>query len=312
MDTNLEEQIKLLREQTEKNKNSIIAQEHRIISVWRNLFKFIRRGNKEERSAAIEAFLSMLIPGKITIVVTAGALIGILTILLMYKNNELVAEQNFYLQEQIYKQAVSDRAVQLAQIKEYLYKSIPESEKELRAWRASENKNEDEPSLKPFYNEHIRSEALAQYINIIVDPLKKPEKVQQESLWQLGQRLSCKHFSFYCAEKGSKVDNKQEHDRQELHLTGAHLNYTYLNDDSKSKLEKVRLWASGSNFNNANLSLAHLRGADLRGDNLIFANLFGAARLPACVAQPTHGAGNVSRDPPIAACAAASRYQPSA
>ena len=171
LDREILSRIEKIEDDISSCKVEMIEQEHRLLSVLSNLYHTYSSGDRTEKVASIKALIYYLLPGgRTVIIVSGGVLIGLLTLILMQKNNELVAASNYHLQEQIYVQSNSDRLSKVAKITEYLYEkkrgisqdSIDSIRGVGEIWQIGQGWH----SPEPLYNEFTRSVAFDQLVKI--------------------------------------------------------------------------------------------------------------------------------------------------
>ncbi len=231
------------------NMERLVEQEHRLFPVILNVYKSFLSSDSAGKAAALKALIYYLIPGgRAVIIVSGGLIIGFLTLVLMQKNNELVAASNFHLQEQIFIQANSDRLSKLAKITEYLYER---------------DNSQEEQSNKPvpLYNRFTRTDAFNQLVKITVSPLTPPSIAPQEKLIDILLRVLCENTQYLCStgrlENGS---NKNEDNRRyDLDVKSALLIGLNWPDTTK-----VRLVADNANFSDANMREAFVTNASFK------------------------------------------------
>jgi uncharacterized protein YjbI with pentapeptide repeats len=275
--------------QARENHLELIRQEHRLFKVWRNFFHYRNERDAEEREASREALLYWFWPsGRTALVLFTISVGGIATVLLMHKQNELMAMQNYELRRQIYEQAQTDRARQFTDIKDKLYREsdysitrrreLPEGITEFFRFL---------PTEEPYFNAKTREEALSQYLILSISPLKKPPKPEPQQLREiLFGDWPCRQFDWWCDDlvEDSQAGAEEEDDIQR---TAVFLGSAFLSgidiSQYRGQFERIRLNADGgdlhdailggaylvdANLTNGNLHLTHLRGANLTGANL--------------------------------------------
>ena len=263
--------INELKQLVEENRLTLIEQEHRFISAWVNFFKS-RKGPPKEKTAALHAVIVRFLPGRFLLLATGGAFIGLLTIALMERNNQIMVQQNYEIRRQIYIQQKTDRAEQLTKIKDYLYKSK-------EGPYPSINKSKLRFTLKeesPFYNRNIRQEAFNQYKSITETPLTEPVNSSQQSI--INSILSSATSPLPSAVEGNDT---QPLSRVKVDLPGAHLRGLdmYSLDLQNANLQEANLYKAlliRTNLRGADLQEADLQGANLSGANFQGADLSGA------------------------------------
>ncbi|MBA55187.1 MAG: hypothetical protein CMK89_12100 [Pseudomonadales bacterium] len=293
----------------------LLEQEHRFISVWLNLFQSFRKGREADRVPALKAVLYSLIPGRVLMLITGGTLIGLVTLLLMYQANLLLAKQNQYFQQQIYVQSNTERRRMLVDIKEKLYDPDPFSKQAAnehqQCVRKSKNFGSCGPSveLRPKFNAQIRTESMLAYLDIQRTPLKQPEPASLPTLEFVAQTILGALFEPETSDQQA-AHNPQQQDEckrvknadlrgaflQEVYLvgeclegvnfTGANLSHADLSfvqlersDINKTNLRGIDMVGSrlsGSNFFDADLSEADMTRSELKKANLAGADLSGA------------------------------------
>lgn len=166
----LEERFGEIEARQKELEGQLLEQEHRFFSVWYNFFKSFFGKDKKNRGHTLKAVIYSLAPGRVFVFVAGGAFVGFVTIVLMHKNNNLLASQNYYLKEQIYVQAYSDRKSLIADIKKTLYEGDVTSEEYV-----------------PQFSRDTRQEALVSYLDISRTPLVKPKIDGQEAFYLVFQ-----------------------------------------------------------------------------------------------------------------------------
>lgn len=264
-----------LESSVKETRESIIEQEHRIIKTIINMVKAIKSGDHAERLAAAKAILYLFFPGRVAVIITGGTIIGLLTIILMQKNNELVASQNYYLQSQIYFQTINENRQMRESITKALYAKSPESIAANKAWRGkfttiklmngikfSSTKapapGDVGPQILPLHDEYVRTVALKGLVEITRDAPTEPTPLSMEPLRQLIPRWMCENLFLFC----NKSITYTYDIPREISYPKLNLEYAFLNDVKWPNTKGIIVNAKG-----ANLRGADLRGADLRGTN---------------------------------------------
>lgn len=261
----------------------LIEQEHRF---WHSLYTVIKSlcsKDKSHLSVAVKALTQNLIPSVRTItLISGGTIIGILTLYLMFLNNQLVSEQNYHLRQQNYLNTKSNIEQQLISLKRQLYE-----EKETQT---SINKNKLTISA---HSPESRSDSFSFYLRAreAQDKLKEPElPKRQDFITVLLELLPNPKYNvkdFLHLEKRqieinlpnsylngiSLYDSGLDLSDYDLNLAGATL---YEANFRQANLINVNLW--DTDFQKADLTNAILEGiiidnANLRGSNLKDTNL---------------------------------------
>lgn len=271
-DNHLDSRIQRLESQANNAHLKLIEQEHRFISIFVNLIKSYQNGNRLEKVAAWKAFFYLFVPGRTAIIISGGTVIGILTVILMQKNNELVASQNYYLQTQIYYQTKNENRGHKESITRILYDPSPESEEAVK--QAYNNGDKIIPLLEAEHHPFTRRNAFAQLISITEDEPVQPEPVYVTSLSQQISTWTCNNFSLFCQYVEVTDSAKSTVLTKEKPILN--LDYAFLDFIVWPDVSKVTIKAPFARITNSNLRKAKLQGADLIGANFFKSNLEGA------------------------------------
>lgn len=322
------DQLTQLESRFQELEHKLLEQEHRTLAVWFNFFQSFRGGHEGKRWPSTKALIQSLLPGRTMVLVTGGTLIGLMTVLLMYQNNLLLARQNQYFQQQIYSQGNTERRRTLVDIKEKLYAGTDESQRLVRERNAcvrNATTGCGEPVfLEAKYNYQIRRESVLSYLDIQRNPLEKPK---EESLPTLSSSTWTLWLSFLNSEDGNEEDlikrdkavgacaRPDTNLSAPIDLSGAllqgvdlsHLCFQFVSfvgaDFRRAKLRKANMMRAdiglanlrGANLEFANLDSATLAEADLREASLDGAELKNAVMLMANLKDASLRDANLKR-----------------
>ena len=277
----LAERVQELEKQAQKNNIKFLEQEHRVFSVFSNLVSTFKKGCNIEKSAALKALFYLLLPGRVTAIIAGGAFIGLVTVILMQKNNELITSQNFYFQEQNFTQYSNNRSIQISKITEYLYSATEKSKTLLENWELEPKRKGAMPELMPLYDKKMRQVALREFIEMSKIKINPPQKEPKESFIKLAKRVICENLVDLCQ---NIPDSDKNVSPQLMHRLK--IEDTLLQNVKWPDTESIRGFARGSNmrsaeFINANLENAILVETTLLRANLDRANLKGAFLMDA-------------------------------
>lgn len=271
-------------------KGDLYSQEHRFINSWLNLLSHFKNKDKEHFKEKLSAVIQGFLPGAKSTIVIGGSIIGLLTVVLMYQNNQLMLLQNQYLQKQIYIQADSDRRDQLVNIMEKLY----ELSDDYIALTKTDIDISLLPRIKPKYTAQVRNESLITYINIKHNPLEQVGSQKLNSIQKVA--FSLWGSIWESGEENVLVNEDSCENTNETALRSVVLERALLHKVSLDRgclkrafLKSAYLYEASlieTNLNGANLIRAKLEEADMTkakmiGTELVYAKLKDAVLIGA-------------------------------
>ncbi len=258
-------------------KGDLYSQEHRFIPAWLNVIFHYKNKETEHSKEKWSAVLQGFLPGTKSTIVLGGSIVGILTIVLMYQSNQLMALQNQYLQKQIYIQADSDRRNQLVNITEKLYEP---SDAYLEQASSLQIHSKNIP-IEPKYNSNTRTESLITYLLIKHNPL---EQVNEQTLESIPD-ASISFWNSIWALKRNEVTKPAKMTLDCDAIDGRILNKVFLNRALLSDITLRDVCLKYASLVEAELSRSVLDGANLQGAALMRSRMIQAGLLYANMKQ---------------------------
>ncbi|MCP4261221.1 MAG: pentapeptide repeat-containing protein [Ketobacter sp.] len=271
-----QQRIQLLETEVAQLRRELLEQEHRpALAAWKWLRAKSSHAHAHEGApsgralfwSVLNFFLSFRV-----VVIGGGVFIGYVTLLLMYQSNLISAKQNYYMQQQIYIQAQSERRRLLAEIKEKLYEPSAASAASVaeygRCMKSKKASSCAAAELEPAFNHQTRSEFLKTYVDLQRTPLKQPVFPKIPTLLELLGELWDSLTGLAQAAEGLEPSE----------LTPACSAGSQL-DLSNAFLQEVKLVGGclrNVNFAGANLTRANFVGSDLRDSDFTQARMSGS------------------------------------
>lgn len=286
----------------------LIEQDHRF---WHSVFVLVKKLYSKDKShlgAAAKAVAQNLIPnGRTIVLISGGSLIGVFTLYLMFLNNQLVAKQNYHLQQQNYLNTKANIEQQLIESKRILYEEKEITDVEGNKQIVSAHRPETRKEAFNFYLEARKTQ------DSLVAPIEPEETTFLLSLIGLFTSKKVIDRNFEKIEKRIYIDlrsaylnnidftselinvgitqgnilkndfsdnfrfNLSEASLQETNLAGANLQEANLLRANLERAVLIRANLYNSNFIYANLQSAHLIGANLKEADLAGVNLQNAS-----------------------------------
>jgi len=185
--------------QIDELRRGLYEQEHRGFIVLKNFLYSLY--SKKDRMPCLKALLFYLAPtGSRAIILIGGTSLGFFTLSLMQKNNELLQDQNFFFQHQIYVQTKTVREQEKSEQQKILYEESTSSLSEYSLWvrygRITEKPKRTAKHGIP--TRQIAFERLARWNEVL---LIEPKEKNKENMLSTIYRTYCESIGWACEPK---------------------------------------------------------------------------------------------------------------